>query len=132
MKLKPCTKLHFQVGDVVDMPPDLYGCTRGFVREVTRTFHEVLSNGEFDEYGLTTDESIISSFQVPYLFDGETLQVLHEKDKWRPNDEVSISKHYGWSCTVQTEQMNVLINQVALKLVSRKHPWPKNKKHLLK
>ena len=69
-------KPEFKVGDkVILTKPDLYGCTEGEITAIEKIFAEVDANGKFVPRGLSTLETTIKCFSVPYTFDGETLTV---------------------------------------------------------
>lgn len=109
-----------KIGDKVRMSsPDLYGYTDGEVVEVERMYKKLDKfTGEIDPMGLVTGEETINNIKLPYRFDGETLEVDYPETKfgeWTHQARTEKSVFYGYSVTVETEEMRTMIPERHIK-----------------
>lgn len=123
-KIKSAVKQpKFKVGDTVNCSRTLYDETEGVVTEVERVFQDINPDGSFDMDGLATLEHTISSIQIPYEFDGETLKVHYPASvikltdgELRQNAKTRTAKFKSYAYTVRTPKMNTIFSERSLKL----------------
>jgi len=86
----------------------LYNELAGTITDFTRVYLEVDENGNFERRGLATMEDTIASIQIPYSFDGATLEVHYPESKFTNFTQPARTrraKFYGYAYTIKTDKM---------------------------
>lgn len=115
----------FKIGDKVNCPRTLYDETRGEIVEITRLFRRIdIRTGEFERNGLDTLENTIRHIQLPYRFDGNTLEIDYPEETIKLTNmtihnkaKTETSKFYGYVYTVQTPKMRTVFSERLLRHV---------------
>ena len=106
----------FKVGNKVTHPHTLYNETEGEIVEVERVYAAVYDNGAFEPRGLQHLESTIKSIQLPYRFDGKTLEVDMPADRFNSMAVTLVSRFHGYAYTVKTPEMRSIFSEKRLSL----------------